>query len=351
MTGRPIAVSDPAQARDPTIMPGPSPRRRHSLRRTSSMQSHWPDGMKGSLEIVGNARDLWTGEDPQAPHEVGHDWLVATLTPGGGTITGLKGSRHGDVLAGINGLRPGGQLRKAVAEALPQEPADSTLLYRLIDDMAGATFMSTGGWETWLPGGSEQYYAEIGLSSMLGRPVEGLCVSYAPGSPAMTPEGRTNSAIARRGLGRIPYDTPDAWAWHKFASQDGPNQWRIRYIDLWLENGRYHAEFGFQDSAARVEGPEYRALYHEYRGKAVIRPESFVLEEMTLTQGSLPFGTCLGALGSGDKLVGLSLAEFRNTVLQVLPGTAGCTHLNDALRSLQDVVGMSGRLTELLEAA
>lgn len=305
----------------------------------------------GSLEIVGNARDLWTGDALDAPREVGHDWLAATLTPGGGTITGLSANRHGDVLAGIRGLRPGGQLRKAVAEALPDEPANSTLLYRLIDDMAGATFMSTGGWETWLPGGSEQYFAEIGLASMLGRSVEGLCVSYAAGSPAMTAEGRTNSAIAHRGLGRLPYATPDPLAWHRFADQEGPNQWRIRYIDLWLEDGRYHAEFGFQDSAARLEGPEFRALYHEYRGKAVIHPKSFVLEEMTLTQGSLPFGTCLAALGSGDKLVGLSLVEFRNTVLQMLPGAAGCTHLNDALRSLQDVVGMSSRLNELLEAA
>lgn len=315
------------------------------------MQSHWPDGMMGPLEIVGRARDLYTGDDPDAPIEVGYDWLTARLNKGGASIIGLAANRAADVLAGMTGLRPGGQLRKAIAEALPEEPENSTLLYRLIDDLAGATFMSTGAWETWLPGGSEQYFAEIGLASMLGRPVEGLCVSYAPGSPAMTPDGRTNSAIAHRGLGRLPYATPDRFAWHQFAPHESPNQWRIRYVDLWLENGKYHAEFGFQDSAARPEGPEYRALYHEYRGRAVIDPDSFVLEDMALTQGSLPFGTCLAALGSGDKLLSRSLGEFRSTVLQVLPGTAGCTHLNDVFRSLQDIVAMSDKLRQELALA
>lgn len=315
------------------------------------MQSHWPEGMTGLLEIVGRARDLFTGGDPSAPVEMGFDWLTARLAKGGSAIAALSASRHQDELEGMAGQRPGGQLRKAVAGALPDEPERSTLLYRLIDDLAGASFMSLGAWETWLPGGSEQYYRHNGLTSLLDRSVEGLCISYKPGSPAMTPEGRTNGAIAHRGLGRLPFDTVDPLAWHPFSPQESPNQWRIRYIDLWREDGRYHAEFGFQDSAARPEGPELRALYHEYRGKAVIAPESFTVQEITLTSGSLPFGTCLAALGSGDKLVGRSLADFRSTVLEVLPGTAGCTHLNDVLRSLQDVVGMAPALDDLLEMA
>jgi hypothetical protein len=31
------------------------------------------------------------------------------------------------------------------------------------------------------------------------------------------------------------------------------------------------------------------------------------------------------------------LADFRDAVLATLPGTLGCTHLNDVLRALADV--------------
>lgn len=42
--------------------------------------------------------------------------------------------------------------------------------------------------------------------------------------------------------------------------------------------------------------------------------------------------------------IGRSLSELRDTVGAVLRGTDGCTHLNDAVRALADVLGVLGVL-------
>ena len=36
-------------------------------------------------------------------------------------------------------------------------------------------------------------------------------------------------------------------------------------------------------------------------------------------------------------MIGHKVTDFRNDVLETLPGTLGCTHLNDVLRSFADV--------------
>ena len=36
-------------------------------------------------------------------------------------------------------------------------------------------------------------------------------------------------------------------------------------------------------------------------------------------------------------MIGIPLQQFRQAVVEQLPGTLGCTHLNDALRALAEV--------------
>jgi hypothetical protein len=43
-------------------------------------------------------------------------------------------------------------------------------------------------------------------------------------------------------------------------------------------------------------------------------------------------------------MVGRPLSDFRQSVLDRLKGTAGCTHLNDVLRSLADVPALTATL-------
>jgi hypothetical protein len=51
----------------------------------------------------------------------------------------------------------------------------------------------------------------------------------------------------------------------------------------------------------------------------------------------LPFVECPGAAMNASRLLGTPLPELRDRVLAELKGTAGCTHLNDALRALAEV--------------
>ncbi len=46
---------------------------------------------------------------------------------------------------------------------------------------------------------------------------------------------------------------------------------------------------------------------------------------------------CPGAARNVGRLVGTPVAALRENVLEMLPGTLGCTHLNDVLRALADV--------------
>jgi hypothetical protein len=51
----------------------------------------------------------------------------------------------------------------------------------------------------------------------------------------------------------------------------------------------------------------------------------------------LPYDECPLASLTVDKVVGTSLRDLRTVVLEQFQGTAGCTHLNDAMRALAEV--------------
>ncbi len=315
----------------------PPARRPFSLRRTASQQSHFPDGLAGQYEMNCRARDLFTGASPEQGRAIGEDWLVARMRMD--TVAeSIAASRRDDELARLGGLRVGGPLRKAVAETMPEEIAGSTRLFRMIDDMAGGAFLSCAAWQTWLEGGMNAFSQAIGGPSVMDFQMEGMCISYSPGSPALLPDGRQNEDFAYRSIGRIAVDRDgDPRDWHELRwFEDQPNQSRLRTMDVWREGGKVHVLFGFQDSSA-FPGTDLRRLFHEYRGLAVVDPEGFVLEQVEMEFGSLPYTTCHAAALTPEHLVGRSLADFRTTVIDVLKGTRGCTHLNDSLRTLQDV--------------
>ena len=60
----------------------------------------------------------------------------------------------------------------------------------------------------------------------------------------------------------------------------------------------------------------------------------------------LPYRECPGASVKAARMVGRKVAEFRDEVLDILPGTLGCTHLNDVLRALADVPLLATMLPE-----
>lgn len=294
--------------------------------------------------MIGVARDLWTGEAVDAPQVVGLEELRATLEADR-TVRKVEASRCNPELAKLSGLRPRGELGKAILRLLPDEVAGATLLNRLLDDMATASFVSVHGWSAWIPDWVEQYTA-AGLSARIDRDVTGVCVGFRRGSTALLPNGRSNIGLLSHGLAASPLRPDDPHAWHSFEPIEGPNQRRTRRLDLWLEDDVLHVDATFQDSAALPVDRERRLVFHEYNLTATIRPSDLTLKTATVTPAVLPFETCLAGLASPQRMIGLPVTSFDRKVPSILAGELGCTHLNDVLRALQDVGPLSQSLQQ-----
>lgn len=242
-------------------------------------------------------------------------------------------------------MRPGGELRRAVAQEMPEEVRGESLLHRLLDDLAGASFMSTAAWYAW-EGGIEGHSARIGVASLVERPVEGVCLSYVQGSSSMSATGQGIEENADHPVGPLPLPKDDPAGFHALLETDQPNEWRLRRTDLWHEGKDLVVDAWFQDSSA-IQGDEtLRIIFHEYGIAARFDVETMRLQEITVTPYVLPYVTCQAAPGTAQVLVGRSVHELRDQVLLNLRGTSGCTHLNDMLRALQDIAGLTSSLAQ-----
>lgn len=305
------------------------------------MQNSWPDGPGGDIYIHARARDLWTGAS--AARVVGAEQATIVLAPDK-TIAHIDADRHRAALASFEGLRPGGQLRKAMAAQLTAEVEDATLFHRLLDELGGTSFMAGAAWFEWLPGGIEEYETAIDAPTQLNRSVEGVCVSFQAGSPALTAEGQTNHAISSHPDAPLPFRSDDPLAWHPFATIKGPSHWRIRYTDVWMEDGMVRVKAGFQDSSTLRGRTDRRMLFHEYAIDATVDPDGDRLADIEVSPGSLPFSSCLAAPASARALIGRPLRDFGAIAPALLAGVAGCTHLNEMLRSLSDAPALAAAI-------
>jgi hypothetical protein len=128
-----------------------------------------------------------------------------------------------------------------------------------------------------------------------------------------------------------------------FSTQNGVGMRRARRIDVWLDQ-TIVIDSAFQDSATMRPGtmPQGtipsggRSVVHEYRLRATADPDSFQILSAEAEPRVLPFVECTAAAANVSRLVGVPLPELRERVLAELRGTAGCTHLNDALRALAE---------------
>ncbi|MFC3242443.1 DUF2889 domain-containing protein [Gordonia humi] len=140
-----------------------------------------------------------------------------------------------------------------------------------------------------------------------------------------------------------PLDSvPDPLAWHDLAEIAEVSMRRARRIDVWRDGSTAYVDAMFQDSATRPTGS--RIAVHEYGLRASADLETGRLASVTPEAHVLPYAECPLAVLNVDRLIGTPMADLRSAVLDELSGTAGCTHLNDALRALADVPYLSSQL-------
>jgi hypothetical protein len=256
-------------------------------------------------------------------------------------ILSIRTSRRNAEAQGLVGARAGGHMRGAIYRALEDELTTASALHLLLDDHAGASLVATWAWSRhdtdWL-----QTIAQHG-STNAGRngQFRGICAGFRPGSSALSADGSPAGSQSSAVVPPLP-NADDPVGWHEIKPQSGVGSRRARRTDVWFDDV-VRIDIHFQDSATSPTGGD-RIAVHEYRVRATASPNDFKLLSVEATPHVLPFGECLGAAPNVTRLVGASLAEFRTEALRRLPGTLGCTHLNDVMRSMADVPALAREL-------
>jgi hypothetical protein len=232
------------------------------------------------------------------------------------------------------GERGGGHLRQVLRETLPELLDTASPLYLLLDDISGISLISGWAlslWDTNSLSGLRNLSEDDMQSHLADR--AGVCWGLQLGNSGMK-AGLALSEVGTADGGELR-NPLDPAGWHDLPPNTVMSFRRARRIDVLRENGAITIEAAFQDSAPRPSGG--RAALHEYIVRASVDPQTMVITSLVPEPHVLPFHECPGAIANALKLVGTPIAELRSAVLDQLRGTHGCTHLNDALRSMAEV--------------
>ena len=314
-------------------------RRPGSVRRTTTIETMWPDGFGQPMAMLGRGRDLLTGDDGDT--RILDTAEVRILASSRREILSIATDRLDDRAQALVGVKAGGASRAALGAALGE--ARGTLLFQLVDDFAGASLVAPWAWSQWKPRSRDQM-AMPGADNPAGRAgvMIGVCHGFTPGFSGLTPEGTPNMIDQNAAMVGDLVHPDDALSWHAMATPDGVAKRRARWLDLWRAGDVLHVDLGFQDSATTPDGG--RAAIHEYRVTATIDPHTMVLTAIHADPRVLPYRECPGAVPKIAPMVGRAVAGFREEVQALLPGTLGCTHLNDVMRSMADVPALAAAL-------
>ncbi|MDE2618649.1 MAG: DUF2889 domain-containing protein [Sphingomonadales bacterium] len=334
LTGAPLPIfAEPINAPH-----GPTPPRRPgSVRRTMSIDAHWPEGFAAPGHYLGRCRDVRTPAAGGAPEVLAEAEL--RVIAAGREIRAITASPAPEGLERLVGLRAGGHLRLGMAEVIPGEKAAGTPLYLLLDDLAGATFVSNWAYTRW-----HDDWAALMTDGPGSTVMEGVCIGFRPGADSLFPGGapRPSTNVTRV----APLVHPDDPAgWHALPVFPGMTFRRARCIELWREGDAVVVDAMFQDSASAPDGGD-RFCVHEYRLGARFGPDG-LLRALDAVPGTLPYASCRAAPVNNAVLIGAPVRDLREVVLDRLKRTGGCTHLNDALRALAECEALARDLPPL----
>jgi hypothetical protein len=309
-------------------------RRPGSVRRTSNLDLSTPSGPAGELLLRGAARDLRTGPYG-AVEELGSAELEATVDLSGRPVVAALRTRPGlpglDRLVGVPALSG---FRAAVGAAVPDDLVDRTPAHALLDDIPGAVVIS--GY-TWVVG------PLVGSAPPGRTPPADVCSGWRSGGTMMLAIGRTGTMPRLSGpAAPLLADGEDPAGWHPMPPLAAGDMRRRRLMDVVRDGDVLRVEAMFRDTHADADGDE--SVVHEYGLSAVVSADRLELLAVAAEPRVLPWQECPMAAGSAAALVGRTVGTLGQHVRGELSGTSSCTHLNDLLRSLDDVAALRGRL-------
>jgi Protein of unknown function (DUF2889) len=310
---------------------GPAPLRRPgSVRRTTSIDVHWPGGFDQPSIMEGIARDIFSSPESEVPIVLGEGGYTIKVSPMREILELAVTPDHENAKEMI-GIRGGGASRIALGRIMGA--IKGTPLYQIMDDFAGASLVS--GWVQTVWSDDWMERMREASSGQVRHKMVDICTGFAEGASSLTEDGGPDSAgQSKTEVGSL-VNPGDPQGWHDLQAQTGPCFRRARRIDVWREGGLIHCDVGFQDSGPNRQGT--RTAVHEYQVAVTVEPAGMMVTSLEAIPRILPYRECPGAVANIQRLVGRPVADFRQDVLDTLPGILGCTHLNDVLRALADV--------------
>src|SRR5579862_4442965 len=157
-----------------------------SARRTSTIDTSWPDGRAGNMRLIGRARDIVTPRAGGAPIVRAEDSFAAALKADR-TIVAIEANPPRASIGRLIGSRGGGKLRGALEHFVPEERRRATPLYLILDDISGASLVAAWAWSQWDPNwlrATRASMTEAQWEKMM-REKEGICTGFAPGSSSL----------------------------------------------------------------------------------------------------------------------------------------------------------------------
>ena len=327
--------SPPRETANPT-----PPRPAHSVRRTSSIDVSWPDGVTSDRKFIGTSRDYRTDAAGEPGETLGEARFEARIDEDR-EILSIEAHPAPPEIKALVGERAGSHLRLMLRETMPQLLERGDPLYLPLDDLSGTALVSAFGFSQWNPEYAKKFRERISDDEFihLMEQRKNVCWGLAEGNSGLDPHTVDDVASADAGELRNDADPP---GWHDLPDEDGPGFRRARRIDVWRDGDILRVASSFQDSAKRRDAG--RVAIHEYDLDLTVDSQTREILSLTATPHVLPFPECPGAVANTQLLVGKPIDEIRDEVLANLRKTAGCTHLNDALRALAEVPKLASYL-------
>jgi hypothetical protein len=299
-----------------------------SARRTSTIDSSRPEGLAAPMQFRARARDLVTEFDGTG--RVHDEWsLNVTLAPDpSAPILAITSDPPYPPLDALRGLSVRRGFRAAAGEALPADFAAHTLLATLLDDLPGSLVVS--GYAAGRMGQFDEVSPE--LQAKMARQADicagwqsggTLMIDISRGLPPPTVTGPSAEALTR---------SDDPLGWHHLEPLGPHAMRRARRTDV-LAGSPAPVDAYFRDSHLDEDGRH--TSIHEYSVAATLGTDE--LEDIEAVSHALPWVECPSAVASAKRLIGTPVHDLRARVRREFVGTTTCTHLNDMLRSLEDL--------------
>jgi hypothetical protein len=281
----------------------------------------------GPVEVVAAGRDLRTGADGEssvlgtARLDLGVEYLPNR------TVTRITGDPSHPGLGKLVGVPASAGFRQKVDEAMPGERVSRSVRFQLLDDLPTALLVSGYALQA---GGTR--IARKG--PMLQHP--DMCAGWVSGGTMLsgiTEEGRVPPH--RGPVAPVLEAGDDPLGWHQMDALPAHGMRRRRRLDVWFEDGVGQVECFFRDSHVDQEGVE--SIVHEYTVHATVDPSTSRFASCDADVGALPWPECPNAVASAGRLGGAPVEGLRRWVRDTFVGITTSTHLNDTLRSLEDV--------------